>query len=47
MKKFKKVWRYLFYKYSNKKFEQNSEEKAHMGDVWKMFKEYDFNYLKK
>lgn len=49
MKKFRKVWRYLFYKYSIKKMEGGGtgEEKIHMGDVWRMLKDYDFNFLKK
>ena len=40
MRKYKKVWRYLFFKYSIKKTESGGEEKAHMGDVWKMLKDY-------
>lgn len=47
MRKYRKVWRYLFYKYSSKKIEGNNEEKAHMGEVWKMLKDYEFNFLKK
>lgn len=40
MRKYRKVWRYLFYKYSSKKAEGNGEEKTHMGEAWKMLKDY-------
>ena len=47
MKRYRKVWRYLFYKYSSRKGENSSEEKTHIGEVWKLLKEYEFNFLKK
>ena len=48
MRRYRKVWRYLFYKYSGKRSEVGGgEEKAHMGEVWRMLKDYEFNALKK
>ena len=41
MRKYRKVWRYLFYKYSSKKQDGGGEEKTHMGDAWKMLKDYE------
>lgn len=46
MRKYRKVWRYLFYKYSSKK-EGSSEEKAHLGEAWKMLRDYEFAFLRK
>jgi|JI6StandDraft_1071083.scaffolds.fasta_scaffold498683_1 sialic acid synthase SpsE len=40
IKRYKKVWRYLFYKYSIKKTETAGEDKVHMGEAWKMLKDY-------
>ena len=40
MKRYKKVWRYLFFKYSLKKTETTGEDKIHMGEAWKMLRDY-------
>lgn len=40
MKRYKKVWRYLFFKYSLKKTEATGEDKIHMGEAWKMLRDY-------
>ena len=47
MKRYKKVWRYLFFKYSLKKTEATGEDKIHMGEAWKMLRDYEFSFLKK
>jgi hypothetical protein len=49
MKKYRKVWRYLFLNYSSFGMRQrmNWEEKINVVEIWKMLKEYEVGFIKK
>jgi hypothetical protein len=51
IKKFRKIWRFLFFKYSTLgakgSKEANIEEKINIAEVWKMHKEYNTDFIKK
>lgn len=51
MKKYRKVWRFLFFKYSTlgtkNSAELKVEEKINIAEVWKMHREYGVDFVKK